>query len=225
MNSYEKYFFKRYLPEGSEIHHVIHRHIILILDRFFIFIFWLVLLPSFIYTQSYRVQELVPFFYFEMYLFMMFLKIIYDIFNWYNDVWIITQDNLYDVKWSLFKSNIESVHYDNIEWVETEQNGFIDMVLGKWNLVIHKHGDDTLRIMDVSRPFESSNILSEFTHKEEAEPEKDRFELILHTLWGIVNEYLNRQGIRETPGGLQNKQEEYIEEIATDDGTIDLRGK
>ena len=51
----------------------------------------------------------------EILLFLVFLKIIYELFNWYNDVWIITDHAVYDLEWSLLKTNVESIHHENIE--------------------------------------------------------------------------------------------------------------
>jgi hypothetical protein len=53
--------------------------------------------------------------YFEIYLIIIFLKLVYDIFNWYNDVWIITETGVVDLEWALFKTTTNSVNYENIE--------------------------------------------------------------------------------------------------------------
>ena len=45
----------------------------------------------------------------------MFLKVAYELFNWYNDVWLITEEAVYDVEWSLLKTRVESIHHENIE--------------------------------------------------------------------------------------------------------------
>ncbi len=225
MNSFEKTFFKKYIPEDAEIHAVIHRHIVLILDRLFIFIFWFTILPAFIYWQSERVQNLVPFEYLEIYLICIFAKITYDIFNWYNDAWIITKDTLYDVRWSLLKSSVESVSYESIEWIEAEQNNIWDKMIGKGNLVVLKSWDDALRISDIKDPITASNLLSEFTHKEEAPAEKDRFDLILETLNGVVNEYLDRKWLRQVEKDMWLSRDDYMKEVESDEWTIDLRGK
>lgn len=225
MNSYDTSFFKKYLPDETEILGVIHRHIVLIIDRIFLFLIWGAVLPSFIYYQSLRIQELIPFHFFEIYLLLLFIKIVYDIFNWYNDVWVITKDTLYDIRWSLLKSSAESVNYENIEWIEVEQNGLWDKAIWKGNLVVHMHWQDSLRINDIADPFTTSNMLSEYTHKEEVEPEKDRFELILETLNGVVNEYLDRRWLRQTEKAASLDTQEYIKEIEEVEGTIDLRNK
>ncbi len=225
MNSFEVWFFKKYLPKETEIQAIIHRHIVLILDRLFIFLFGFTLLPSFIYAQSLRIQELVPFYFLEVYLCIVFLKIFYDIFNWYNDAWIITKDTLYDVRWSIFKTKVESVTYENIEGIETEQNTIWDKLIGKWNIIVLKSGEDALRINDIKDPMTASNLLSEYTHKDDAPPEKDRFELILETLNGVVNEYLDKRGLKQVEKNDGGTLDEYMKVVEWDEATIDLREK
>jgi len=114
MNSFESNFFIKYLPEDTEICEIIHRHIIIILKKLFIWLF-LVSVSSLFYYLSYRVKEIIPFYIFEFFLFLLFFKIVYDVFDWYNDVWIITHDGIFDIKWKLFKSETNSLNYESIE--------------------------------------------------------------------------------------------------------------
>ncbi|NCO31706.1 hypothetical protein GW891_02645 [bacterium] len=51
----------------------------------------------------------------EIYLFIIYVKIIYDIFNWYNDVWLITNQSIVWVERSFLKVHSDSVNYENIE--------------------------------------------------------------------------------------------------------------
>jgi hypothetical protein len=53
--------------------------------------------------------------YLEIYLFIIYIKIIYDIFDWYNDVWIITDSGVVDLDWSIFKTKMSTIDFDNIE--------------------------------------------------------------------------------------------------------------
>jgi len=50
-----------------------------------------------------------------VFIILIFFKNIYDIFNWYNDVWIITKDGVIELDWALFSSNSTSVKYSSIE--------------------------------------------------------------------------------------------------------------
>ncbi len=218
MNTFENNFFNKYLPEDTEICEIIHRHIIIILKKLFIWLF-LVSIASLFYYLSYRVKEIIPFYIFEIFLFILFSKIVYDIFDWYNDVWIITHTGIFDIKWKLFKSETNSLNYESIEWVEVIENGFIDIILRRGSIIIHKIGDEEFSIEEVYLPYNALNEIEKFTKEEkEEEPEKDRFEIMMEALSWVVVDYLDRKWV--------NKKEditEYVEEIKKKWETIDLR--
>lgn len=195
MNKFDESFFIKYLPEDTTIHYVVHKHLISILGRIFIFMFLFVLLPSLFYYLSYALKDNIPFYYFESYLLITFAKVVYDIFDWYIDSWIITSEGIYDIKWKLFKTDVNSVNYENIEGIEIEQNGIIDKIFKKWNLVIHKVGSDVFRLDDVSNPYFAAEEIENNSEEEDHEDhDKDRFELMMETLSWVVNDYLERNG-------------------------------
>jgi hypothetical protein len=67
------------------------------------------------YYVSGRFQQLISFNYLEIYLILVYIKIIYDVFDWYNDAWIITEKNVIDLKWALLYIRVNSVDYESIE--------------------------------------------------------------------------------------------------------------
>ena len=62
-------------------------------------------LPSVFYYYSISIQKIVPFYALEILLIIVFIKTIYDIFDWYNDVWIITDCSVIWLERSLLKEN------------------------------------------------------------------------------------------------------------------------
>jgi hypothetical protein len=92
MNNYDKVFFQKYLPEKVKMKAIIHEHIITIINKIIFNYFFLVILPSFLYYYSDRIKSFIPFFVLEAFLLGMFIWIIYEVFDWYNDVWIITNE-------------------------------------------------------------------------------------------------------------------------------------
>jgi sensor histidine kinase YesM len=93
MNKFDQTFFKKYVPEGQELKEIIHTHPIQILLSLTIKIFLFVVIPVVFYYYSARIQTLIPsFVYLEIYLILVYIKIIYDIFDWYNDAWIVTNE-------------------------------------------------------------------------------------------------------------------------------------
>ena len=196
MNNFDKIFFKKYIPEWNEILGIVHGHFIIILNKIITNITILFLLPSFIYYKSLLLQENIDFLYFEIYLFCTFVKLIYDIFDWYNDVWIITNTWVVDLEWSFLSSNNVSLKFDNIEWVEVDQSWIWDSVLWKWNLIIHKIWEWDFTLKDASNPYKAVDMIEEFStmnfdEDDETEEDEDRFEEVISILSDVIKNHLN----------------------------------
>lgn len=224
MNLFEENFFIKYIPEWQELFWIIHKHFSVVFLRLF---FWLSLaiLPSFMFYYSQNIKELVPFYFLEIYLIIIYIKIIYDIFDWYNDVWIVTNTWIIDLNWSLFKKKIDSVEFWNIEWLWVEQNGFIDTILKKWDLVIHKIWDDKFILQDVFNPFKAVDLIEEISAEQEQEEDEvniteERFNMLINTLWWIMEWYSKKDKEKEEK---ISKYNEKIENIRWQKWTIDLR--
>lgn len=221
MNKFETKFFSKYIPEWQEIKWVIHVHFIKIFSKLFLWMSLWLFLPTFLYYVSVRLQEFINFMYFEIYLIIIFIKFIYDIFDWYNDVWILTNIWIVKLNWKLFKTITESVTYDKIEWLEVQQWWLYDKMLRKWNLIIHKMWDDILLLENSSNPYKWVNKIE--TASEEATVEEipdDKFDIIMDALWWVVENYLDR---KMTKSEKQREIERAIEEIELNKWTLDLR--
>ena len=222
MNTFEKIFFARYVPEGQELKWVVHEHFLVVVRTLIVWMSFGAIIPSFLYYQSEKLKDLIPFYFMEGFLILVFIKVIYEIFDWYNDVWIITNESVIDLDWALFKTNVSSLHFDSIEGIEVEQDGVIDTLFNKGTLVIHKMGgEDSFAMEDAVIPYDAVDEIEMYiTERENGDEKKDRFELILETLWGVMEEYLERKGIKEK---IDNPETYEEKEQEVDDFTIDLR--
>ena len=221
MNKFEENFFRKYTPEWQDIKWIIHEHWIRVVKVLTLWISLWALIPSFMYYNSIRIQEVIPFYFLEILLILTFVKVIYEIFNWYNDVWIITNEWVVDLDWALFSTDMTTVNYENIEWVEVEQHWIMDMILNKWDIIIHKIWDDNFRIIDAIIPYEAVNKIEALSkEKSESGGDKDRFDLIMEALSWVMEDYLDRKGLKEK---VKVDDEEIVEKIADDEWTIDLR--
>jgi len=233
MNNFEKTFFKKYIPENQEVRWVIHEHWIKIVDNILLRVGLFVFVPSFMIYNSVYFQEKINFAYFEIYLIIIYLKLIYDIFNWYNDVFIITNEWLIALEWSLFKTKTDAIRYESIEWIWVEQDWIMDKLFNKWDVVIHKIWDEESRLVDAKVPYKAlneieaiSSAIKEEIQAKKAQAEKTKFELILDALWWVVEEYLWEKWLNPEDI-LQNsekiKQKKLPENIILEEWTIDLR--
>jgi len=213
-------FYKKHIPDGQNIQAVIHQHWLSVMESFILWLSFWAILPSFLYYQSERLREIIPFYYIEILLFIVFLKIVYELFNWYRDVWIITDSAVYDLEWSLLKTKVESIHYENIEWVEIDKHRIWDNIFNKGDIIIHKFWEQELAIYNAYAPYKSVDILESYIHPEEDEDETDRFDMIMDTLGWVVHDYLERNGLEHT----QKKQDSDDEGTHYDERyTIDTR--
>ncbi len=188
--------YQKYVPEWQEIHAVIHQHWVVVIDGFILWLAFWAFIPSFLYYQSERIRDLVPFYAVEALLFVVFLKIVYELFNWYHDVWIITDEAVYDLEWSLFKTNLESLHHENIEGIEIDKHRIWDSIFNKGDIIIHKFWEEELAILSAYAPYKSVDILENFIHPKDEEDDKDRFDMIMDALGWVVTEHLKKHGVQ-----------------------------
>ncbi len=214
--------YEKYIPEWQTIHCIIHEHWLTVMDSFILWLSFGALLPSFLYYESERIRDLIPFVFVESLLFCVFLKIIYELFNWYNDVWVITDDAVYDIEWSLLKTKVESIHHENIEGVEIDKHRIWDNIFNKGDVVIHKFGEEELAIYNAYAPYKAADTLEQFIHPEDQIEETDRFDMIMDTLWGVVTDYLERHG-REYTEKKEDTHEDTSPSEEVDEYTVDIR--
>ncbi len=214
-------FYEKHIPEGQRIEAIIHQHWLTVMDSFILWLSFGALIPSFLYYQSFRIREFIPFYAIEILLFLVFLKIVYELYNWYYDVWIVTDSAIYDLEWSLLKTKVESIHHENIEWIEVDKHRIWDNIFNKWDIIIHKFWEEELAIYNAYAPYKSVNIIEQFIHPEESE-EKDRFDMIMDTLGWVVTDYLERHGIKEKYDN-PDYQEEVNKPDIYDEYSIDIR--
>ena len=202
MNKFDINFFSKYIPEWQELITIIHTHPVNIINSLIVKLALFAVLPSVFYYYSISIQKIVPFYFLEIFLIIVFIKTIYDIFNWYNDVWIITNCSVIWLEWSFL------------------QNWIIDKILSKWDLVIHKMWDDSFVLNNAINPYKAVDIIEWIINQEEEDVETDKFDMIMDALSGVVWNYLEKW--KQTSKRKQ-ELEEKIKEIESKIWTIDLR--
>lgn len=231
MNSFEENFFQKYTPEWQQIQHIVHAHPVIILGKIFLWLMLWVVIPVILYYYSFRLKWLIPFYIIESWLLIVYVKIIYDIFDWYNDVWIITDAWLVDVDWSLFKTNMSTLDFWNIEWMEVEENSIFDKLLNKWDLIVHKIWADWFVLPECFKPYSALNtvetIKNQIDEGGDDDHELDRFDMIMDTLWWVVENYLHNQWKDPKNMNLEDEEVlrrlEHTEKYSKNKNSIDLR--
>jgi len=214
-------FYIKYIPEWQKIQAIIHQHWLSVLDNFLLWLSFWAIIPSFLYFQSERIREFIPFYYLEWLLALVFIKIIYELFNWYYDVWIVTDQAVYDLEWSLLKTNLESIFHENIEWIEVDKHRIWDNIFNKWDIIIHKFWEEELAIYNAYAPYKSVGIIENFINPVEEDEQQDRFDMIMDTLWWVVTEYLEKNWVKDPYN--QNPEDDRPDPEYDDRYTIDTR--
>jgi hypothetical protein len=183
-------FYQKHIPDGQNIQAIIHQHWLVVFDKYLLWLSFWALIPSFLYYQSERVRDLIPFFVLEILLFLVFWKIIYELYNWYNDVWIVTEQAIYDLEWSLLKTNVQSIHLESIEGLEVDKHRIWDAIFNKWDIIIHKFWEEEIAIYSAYAPHRAITIIEEYINPPEDEEEDNNFDLVMDTLSWVVKDYL-----------------------------------
>lgn len=226
MNKFDINFFSKYIPEWQELVTVIHTHPVTILKWLFVKLSLFAVIPAVFYYYSITIQELIPFYFLEVLLIIVYIKTMYEIFNWYNDVWIVTNEWVIWLERSFLKTNTNSINFDNIEWIWVEQEWIFDKIFMKWDLIIHKIWDDSFVLKDAVNPLKAVNILENASEKSEIiEEENDtRFDMIMDALWWVVWNYLekNVNNNKDENEKLEEKIKK-VKKYEDSKNTIDLR--
>ena len=223
MNKFEVRFFWKYVPDWQEIKLVVHKHYV---DILWSLIVWLsiAIIPSFLYYYSIAIQVLVPFYYLEIFLLLIYFKVIYNIFDWYNDVWIVTGESITDLQWSLFRANMNSVNFNNIEGLWVEQDGIVDKLLSKGDIIIHKMWTDIFTLKNVYLPYvqldKIERISWEIGNYRNHSQSNEKLDMVMDRLGWILEKYMDKPEILEKD---TIDQEKTIRKYQHQKWTINLR--
>ncbi len=152
MNKFDRYFFSKYAPEGEEISHVFHRHPLAIADDVAVWLFFGALLPTLFYVHdSFGLASLVPLPYFEGFLALVWAGLMWRVFDWHNDVWILTDKSIVDLDWTPTKQQTSTMALEHVEGVESRETTLADNLLGRGDVEIHSIGN-TLKLEGAWQP-------------------------------------------------------------------------
>jgi len=232
MNKFEYNFFKKYVPEWEELMWVVHVHIIDIINKVFVQLILLVWIPCYFYYHSITLKEVIPFFAFEVLLFILFLRIVYVAFDWYNDVLILTDKTVFQLNWTLTKKILDSIALEKIQLIEVEENWQMDKTFKKWDLIIHRLEEETLVKRDLipklilrstPLPFNTADKIEELLNDMELVGEESdmKYDVIMDALGWVVENYLETKWWVLSDNNVPNY--DILWELENEDWTIDLR--
>lgn len=224
MNRFQSLFFASYIAPDEEIQHIFHRHFFVIIEEIILWIFFALFIPGFLYSLDFvHIQSSIQNWHIYAYLFVIYFLLIYKIFDWYTDVWIMTGETLIDLKWQLFTSNLVIIPFEKIEGMEVRTYSWIYSVLGISDIVVKLMGNESLILRNASNPTDVIHALQEAVKPHakwhSTTEDKEPFDILIETLSDVVKWHL-------VTGGKQYITRDYVEKLEETLGhgkPIDLR--
>ncbi|MBC7498709.1 spore cortex biosynthesis protein YabQ [Candidatus Gracilibacteria bacterium] len=210
MNRFQTLFFSSYIAPEESIQHIFHRHFFVIIEDIILWIFFALFIPGFLYYLNFaHIQDILTLWHIYAYLFTIYFILIYKIFDWYTDVWILTGETLIDLRWQFFTSNLVIIPFEKIEGMEVRTYSWIYSVLGISDIVVKLLGNESLILRNASEPTDVIHALQEAVkpHKKGYDDaDKEPFDILVDTLSDVVKGHL-------VTGGKQYITRDYIEKL------------
>lgn len=117
------FLYKGYLAEGEKIQFVIHRHLFMQAKSFFKVFFFGIFIPLVAWWLFRDIKEVALFA--AVWLGIGILRFIYEFFDWYYDVWLVTNASIVEIMWEgFFKKSSTRIEYHIIQGIGYEVTGF-----------------------------------------------------------------------------------------------------
>lgn len=183
-------FFQGFLQEDEVIHVMIHRHPIVMFKAWVKTIFFGLLVPAFLYWLFPGLWVIAL-----SWGILGFLRLFYDILDWYYDVWIVTSVSIIHVVWDgFFKKSADRTEYHYVESIGYEVKGFLPTLLNYGSITVEKATGNTVTFEHAISP---KNKVERMIQYQDQFITKKNFR-DHRTLKGLLTDMLHHQ-YRESP--------------------------
>lgn len=200
MSSFDTLFFEQHISEEETIQKVFHRHIFVMIEDLIIWIFFGLIIPAFLYFfDVFSIKTLTDPTWIYAYLFLIYFILLYKLFDWYLDVWIMTNKTLVDMRWKWLTPQLLYIAYDKIESIEVRTQSWLYSMVGISDVRIHLAGEEFHTLTSASHPkevvqFLQDKLKNDNKEKNSEEKEKEPFDVLVDTLSGVVKDHLSTHG-------------------------------
>ena len=141
------FFYKKHLEDGEEIMHVAHKSWVTVKKDLFLSIFVGLILPIILSLVFPKIILI-----WLAWLVIGFLRLVYALFNWLLDAWLVTNQGVLGVRWDgFFNRKTKRLEYKSIEGVEHEVDNFWATIFSYGTILIQQPGGE-VRIRYIHRP-------------------------------------------------------------------------
>lgn len=189
MNNFDSLFFQAYTGADSEIRDVFHRHPFVIVEDILVWVFFALVIPGFLYGQDiFSLRMSIPEWYSYIYMALIYAVLMYKLFDWYVDVWIMTESTIVAMHWRWFSSDLLYIPYEKIEGVEIRTRSWWAALLGMSDVVVKLNGSEEFTLYAARKPGQIITFLQEVGKKKHDDKEDDRepFDILVESLSGVV---------------------------------------
>lgn len=133
------YLYKGYLNGDEEIQFVIHRHLFLQVKHFLVIFLFGIALPSFAWWLFPEIMLFAV-----VWLAIGVARFLYEFFDWYYDVWLVTNQSIVEIMWKgFFDKSSARIEYHTIQGIGYEVNGLLRTIFNFGDIALEKYAGST----------------------------------------------------------------------------------
>lgn len=151
------FFYKSYLGDGEKILFVIHRHLFMQMKDFGKITFFGILIPSamwLLFPGTFIVA--LP------WLFIGIVRFIYEFFDWYYDVWLVTNVSIIEIMWQgFFEKSSARIEYHIVQGIGYEVKGIMRTIFNYGTITLDKFAGGASIFDGATSPKRTSELLTQ----------------------------------------------------------------
>lgn len=196
------FFFQSYLGEGEKIQFVIHRHIFVEFKSFLRVFFFGIFLPLFAWWLFPAITIFAV-----AWLAIGVTRFIYEYFDWYYDVWIVTDVSIIEIMWEGFlEKSSARIEYHTIQGIGYEVKGVAETMFNYGTIVLEKFAGGGSTFSGAVNPKKKAEMLTKAQEKFVTNKSfRDH-----KALQGILTDLLQAHVVKH---GVPDMEEEEVSEI------------
>lgn len=151
------YLFKTYLAEGEKIQFVIHKHIFLEAKNFSRVFFFGIFIPLFVWWLFPQIMLFAV-----AWLAIGTIRFVYEFFDWYYDVWLVTNASIIEILWKgFFDKSSSRIEYHTIQGIGYEVKGFLPTLFNYGIIALEKYTGNPSVFSGAVNPKKKAEILTQ----------------------------------------------------------------
>lgn len=190
--SLQSYFFNGYLEKDEKIMFVAHRHILIVKIETSKISLVGFIVPAVIWFLMPMLKIFML-----MWMFIGLIKLLYELYGWYYDVWLITDRGVIDVKSSsLFDVSTTRVEYHMIEGVSYTISGFLKTIFNFGDLILEKIGSGTsVKLEDAADPKKVEGKILKYQEEYMGKKSYRDHKTLKHLLGDMIHSHVKEHGL------------------------------